>query len=194
MHELIFDNNPGEQMEDIRAEESDDVVEKTVEIYEGLDPSKDHRAVTQVTAPRHPDKSWAEKRHQTLVELSHFCKDGCMSFRGSFYYISARQKSWVDSRHDCKGRGADLVIVNKKEEQEFINSLSRVFWIGLTDREEEGTWKWVDGSVLNSTGFWKTGQPSGWFGGLKEDCVNTFWPSRTDETLPLSLSPLLVEL
>ncbi|XP_019129359.2 CD209 antigen-like protein E [Larimichthys crocea] len=112
----------------------------------------------------------AEKRKQALLELNHFCKDGCTSFNNSFYYISSQYKSWDDSRQDCKDRGADLVIINSKEEQEFINSLRKHVWIGLTDREEQDTWRWVDGSVLNSTGFWGQGQPSG-----RKDCVSIYW-------------------
>uniref|UniRef100_A0A3Q4AUW5 C-type lectin domain-containing protein n=1 Tax=Mola mola TaxID=94237 RepID=A0A3Q4AUW5_MOLML len=82
-----------------------------------------------------------------------FCKDGgCRSFNNSFYFISSTRKSWNDSRQDCIDRGADLVTVNSLDEQVFLNSLKKMFWIGLTDREKEGTWKWVDGSVLNSTG------------------------------------------
>ncbi|XP_073330239.1 C-type lectin domain family 6 member A-like [Pagrus major] len=119
-------------------------------------------------------ESWAEERKQTLVELSDFCKERCTSFNNSFYYISSGKKSWDDSREDCKGRGADLVIVNSKEEQMFINSVTLVVWIGLTDREEEGTWRWVDGSVLNSTVFWRYSEPSGKLGGGK-NCVDIYW-------------------
>ncbi|XP_030289425.1 CD209 antigen-like protein E [Sparus aurata] len=122
-------------------------------------------------------ESWAEERKQTLWGLSDFCKDGCTSFNFSFYYISSGKKSWDDSREDCRGRGADLVIVNSKEEQMFINSKNLVVWIGLTDREEEGTWRWVDGSVLNSTAFWRKGKPNGQHGGGMK-CVDTYWYSE----------------
>ncbi|XP_027139239.1 CD209 antigen-like protein E isoform X2 [Larimichthys crocea] len=111
-----------------------------------------------------------QKRKQALLELNNFCKDGCTSFNNSFYYISSQYKSWDDSRQDCKDRGADLVIINSKEEQAFITSLRKQVWIGLTDREEQDTWRWVDGSVLNSTEFWDKGQPSG-----RKDCVSIYW-------------------
>ncbi|XP_032382344.1 CD209 antigen-like protein C isoform X2 [Etheostoma spectabile] len=120
-------------------------------------------------------KTWAQMRNQTSAEFNHFCKNGCTSFNNSFYYISSVEMSWEDSRQDCRDRGADLVVVNNKEEQAFINSLKRISWIGLTDRDEEGAWNWVDGSVLNSPTFWKSEQPSGTFGGRKEDCVNTYF-------------------
>ncbi|XP_027138867.1 CD209 antigen-like protein E [Larimichthys crocea] len=85
---------------------------------------------------------------------------GWVYFSGSFYYISSLAKSWQQSRDDCQQRGADLVIINSKEEQDFIRSFRKRMWIGLTDREREGTWKWGDGTPL-TTSFWVSGEPNG---------------------------------
>uniref|UniRef100_A0AAY4DP61 C-type lectin domain-containing protein n=1 Tax=Denticeps clupeoides TaxID=299321 RepID=A0AAY4DP61_9TELE len=63
-----------------------------------------------------------------------------------FYSISNEQKPWNESRAECRGRGADLVVINSLEEQ-FAHRLV-LTWIGLTDNEQEGVWKWVDGSPL----------------------------------------------
>uniref|UniRef100_A0A3P9AX05 C-type lectin domain-containing protein n=1 Tax=Maylandia zebra TaxID=106582 RepID=A0A3P9AX05_9CICH len=96
-------------------------------------------------------------------------EQGWVYFRGDFYYISHIKKSWSDSREDCLQRGADLVIISSTEEQvqTVILKSARVetklfrrnTWIGLSDTEEEGTWKWVDGSLLNSR-YWRTGEPN----------------------------------
>ncbi|KAI4887201.1 hypothetical protein NFI96_031265, partial [Prochilodus magdalenae] len=44
-------------------------------------------------------------------------KMGCLYFNTSVYYISTEEKTWAESREDCIQRGADLVIINSKEEQ-----------------------------------------------------------------------------
>ncbi|KAF5880169.1 antigen like protein, partial [Clarias magur] len=71
-------------------------------------------------------------------------------FRYSRYYITTEQKSWTESRRYCREREAELLIINSREEQEFITKLrsGRVAWIGLSDRDTEGEWKWVDNTPL----------------------------------------------
>uniref|UniRef100_A0A8C9YAS4 C-type lectin domain-containing protein n=1 Tax=Sander lucioperca TaxID=283035 RepID=A0A8C9YAS4_SANLU len=168
--------------------ESDGAEERTVDIYESSDIYSGHAAVTQsalnsvsVNFGFYCTSACVCNEHlpHSLPDLStiadHFCKDGCKLFSNSFYYISSDKMNWKGSRQDCRNRGADLVVVNNEGEQAFINSFRRIFWIGLTDKEEEGTWKWVDGLILNSTGFWKTGEPTGKFQGKEEDCVETFF-------------------
>ncbi|XP_053474751.1 LOW QUALITY PROTEIN: CD209 antigen-like [Ictalurus furcatus] len=103
-------------------------------------------------------------------ELQRLSKQGLIYFSSSVYYISIEKKSWTESRKDCRERGADLVIINNKEEQEFISKIlsRRNSWIGLSDGDREGEWKWVDGTLLN-TGFWGKGEPDSAVG--DEDCV-----------------------
>nr|XP_055063223.1 C-type lectin domain family 17, member A-like [Misgurnus anguillicaudatus] len=95
--------------------------------------------------------------------------DGWKYYRFSYYYISSELKTWSESRRYCRERGADLIIINNKEEQDFIKKIPGTmrFWIGLTDIEVEDRWKWVDGSTL-TTGFWVTPQPDG---KINENCI-----------------------
>uniref|UniRef100_A0A668AGT7 C-type lectin domain-containing protein n=1 Tax=Myripristis murdjan TaxID=586833 RepID=A0A668AGT7_9TELE len=99
---------------------------------------------------------------------------GLEEFSSSCYFISSESKNWDESRQDCLRRGADLVIINSREEQvrhglgEFRWQLKKLTWIGLTDSETEGIWKWVDGTPL-TTSYWGPGEPNS-DGGKNEDC------------------------
>ncbi|KAF4071610.1 hypothetical protein AMELA_G00275380 [Ameiurus melas] len=112
-----------------------------------------------------------KERDGYLSTLDLCFKGKCFSFDYSFYCISNGSRNQEASRQDCRDKGADLVIINSKEEQEFISKIlsSRKAWIGLNDREREDEWKWVDGTPLN-TGFWGDGEPNG---AAREDCVVT---------------------
>ncbi|XP_035993549.1 C-type lectin domain family 4 member M-like [Fundulus heteroclitus] len=94
-------------------------------------------------------------------------KEPFATFCPSVYYISYGTKTWWDSRRYCQERGADLVIVNSREEQNILRRFRQRLWIGLTDAREEGVWEWVDGTQLN-TSYWRPGEPNS-IKGL-EDC------------------------
>uniref|UniRef100_A0A667ZCU4 C-type lectin domain-containing protein n=1 Tax=Myripristis murdjan TaxID=586833 RepID=A0A667ZCU4_9TELE len=105
------------------------------------------------------------------------CRSGWIKYRKSCYYISTSRKTWSKSRQDCQDRGADLVIINSREEQTFLSRFNERLWIGLSDRQSEGNWKWVDGTDLVGDGFWQAGEPNDDRG--KEDCVEV--ARQTDE-------------
>uniref|UniRef100_A0A4W5LZQ6 C-type lectin domain-containing protein n=1 Tax=Hucho hucho TaxID=62062 RepID=A0A4W5LZQ6_9TELE len=112
------------------------------------------------------------------VKLLGSCPEGWRRFGCSCYYLSTEKKCWEESRQDCLERGADLVIINSEEEQDFLNNLNKDFWIGLNDSVTEGTWKWVDGTPLNTTSYWGSGQPNGG----DENCVLFSHSSSDQET------------
>uniref|UniRef100_A0A3Q3FE95 C-type lectin domain-containing protein n=1 Tax=Labrus bergylta TaxID=56723 RepID=A0A3Q3FE95_9LABR len=96
------------------------------------------------------------------------CSEGWKGFFCSCYFFSTQNKTQKESRQDCRDRGAELVIVNNIEEQEFLtNNITADTWIGLSDQDNEGTWKWADDTPLTQ-GYWEADQPDDWRG---EDCV-----------------------
>ncbi|XP_033985758.1 C-type lectin domain family 4 member F-like [Trematomus bernacchii] len=107
---------------------------------------------------------------RTVENYVHYLQQGWVYFSGSFYRISSTMKTWQDSRKDCQQRGADLMIIDSQEEQDFTRQYKNRIWIGLTDRDTEGEWKWVDGTQL-TTRFWHSGEPNN-YQNKNEDCVN----------------------
>uniref|UniRef100_A0A3B3RU83 C-type lectin domain-containing protein n=1 Tax=Paramormyrops kingsleyae TaxID=1676925 RepID=A0A3B3RU83_9TELE len=71
------------------------------------------------------------------------CPTGWISFNFKCYYVSDERKTWIDSQEDCRHKGADLLIINSLKEELMFSKDQRA-WIGLTDKEHEGTWKWRD--------------------------------------------------
>ncbi|XP_010795439.1 CD209 antigen-like protein C [Notothenia coriiceps] len=98
------------------------------------------------------------------------CQTGWSKFDISCYFVSSVFKNWTSSRQECIDQGADLVVIDSLEEQEFLNMLMQKdqnAWIGLTDSLKEGTWMWVDGRNV-TTKFWQPGQPNSYNG--NQDC------------------------
>ncbi|XP_029937128.1 C-type lectin domain family 4 member E-like [Myripristis murdjan] len=112
-------------------------------------------------------------RLHTLSTQKKTCPEGWKMFSCACYLVSTERNSWEKARQDCRDRGADLVVIDSLEEQIFMTSLKTDAWIGLSDRDEEGTWKWVDETPLTLTS-WEIYQPDNGNDDPKwgeEDCV-----------------------
>ncbi|XP_010219245.1 PREDICTED: C-type lectin domain family 17, member A-like, partial [Tinamus guttatus] len=80
------------------------------------------------------------------------CSAGWKVFEESCYSFSTESTSWEEAEQICTDQGAHLVIVNTDQEQKFLKdniNNSSSYWLGLSDRQEEGTWLWVDGQRLS---------------------------------------------
>uniref|UniRef100_A0AAZ1Y0W4 C-type lectin domain-containing protein n=2 Tax=Oreochromis aureus TaxID=47969 RepID=A0AAZ1Y0W4_OREAU len=110
------------------------------------------------------------ERLQGLFNQKKTCPAGWSMFRCSCYLLSERSDSWHSARKHCTDQGADLVVIDSPEEQDFVTSFTqKETWIGLNDIEQEGTWKWVDGSPLTLQ-YWASHQPDDLL--FSEDCAH----------------------
>uniref|UniRef100_A0A671UWK1 C-type lectin domain-containing protein n=1 Tax=Sparus aurata TaxID=8175 RepID=A0A671UWK1_SPAAU len=98
------------------------------------------------------------------------CKTGWQKFDIGCYFVSTWKKNWTLSRQECIDMGADLVVIDSRDEQAFVKGMLKSgqnAWIGLTDSLTEGTWMWVDGTPVTTT-YWQPGQPNSFNG--NQDC------------------------
>ncbi|KAG8535797.1 hypothetical protein GDO81_027758 [Engystomops pustulosus] len=93
--------------------------------------------------------------------ICQFCSAGWHFFGLSCYLLSAQTRNWQQSLHWCREQGAHLVVINNQEEQDFLKrTVEMPSWIGLSDRDMEGQWKWVDGTPYDLTPkLWFQKQP-----------------------------------
>ncbi|XP_060744722.1 CD209 antigen-like protein C [Tachysurus vachellii] len=133
---------------------------------------------TNLTLERQHLQKEKDGLQRKLSDIETYTKQGWSYFNSSFYYISTEKENWTKSRQECRNRGADLVIIDNKEEAFIPKWLlnSKTAWIGLSDREKVGVWKWVDGTTLK-TGHWNKGEPN--HGKIDEDCVEILGSSKS---------------
>ncbi|XP_070774849.1 collectin-12-like [Enoplosus armatus] len=105
------------------------------------------------------------------------CPPEFRKFGDSCYYFSSgsQRLNFDESNQFCTNISSHMLIINDNEEQQFVRNAiagKGYFWLGLTDREEENVWKWVDGTIPVFK-KWKPGQPDNWTHGHEEgeDCA-----------------------
>ncbi|XP_042308484.1 hepatic lectin-like isoform X2 [Sceloporus undulatus] len=93
-------------------------------------------------------------------------------FHGGCYFFSVQDATWHTAKDHCEEKNSTLVVIHDLPKQNFLQSRTRGHrhWIGLTDENNEGQWRWIDGtSYRTSFKNWKTGEPNNYDRG--EDCA-----------------------
>ncbi|XP_059894661.1 C-type lectin domain family 4 member C-like [Gadus macrocephalus] len=139
-------------------------------------------------------KNVTEQRDSLLRKQD--CQSGWDDFGHKCYLLSKVLGSWNKSRKNCVSHGADLVVVDSKEEMDFISSrYNGNNWLGATDEASERLWRWVDGTVLSvDNPSWSTGKPDG---GKEKNCLrrigeetNFKWTDESCEATNLGICEL----
>ncbi|XP_052773250.1 C-type mannose receptor 2-like [Mya arenaria] len=121
------------------------------------------------------------------------CLSGWLNFSGGCYLFPAglgdpwSMLKWTDANQKCQtvlqgmtgaqGITPHLLFIETQAELNYIryqlpliSLTSEIWWIGLTDNQTEGQFKWTDGRPIGSLAFWA----SEWNNlGAKERCVYT---------------------
>ncbi|KAI8515296.1 Fibrinogen C domain-containing protein 1 [Branchiostoma belcheri] len=110
---------------------------------------------------------------QRLREMNK--KPGYKLWREICYKVFNTRETFSEAAAACRADGGTLAMPRDAETNAFLGSLYRAttdgwsFWIGLHDRREEGSYKWVDGSALGPYSSWGPKQPNDIRG--TRDCV-----------------------
>lgn len=86
----------------------------------------------------------------------------------SCYMLGDNVFTWQDARRYCQAWGGDLVEIGSAEENAALaESIEQSVWIGASDGEEEGIFRWASGAPLGYA-RWSANQPNNLQG--NEDC------------------------
>ena len=80
---------------------------------------------------------------------------------GICYYFSTKSEtaSWDEAQKICQNKQksaslampksqAEVDALNRKANFTFVSPIHPDIWIGGTDKQEEGVWRWVDGTLI----------------------------------------------
>lgn len=119
-----------------------------------------------------------------VCEFDAYAPVGAMIHNGHYYQLFDNSVSWEYAKAYCESKGGHLITITSADEQSAITSLISKFntntnityWLGATDADEEGNWKWVTGEEWNYTN-WNTNQPDD--AGGKEHYIHIYTNSNT---------------
>uniref|UniRef100_A0A8C2SV91 Macrophage mannose receptor 1-like n=1 Tax=Coturnix japonica TaxID=93934 RepID=A0A8C2SV91_COTJA len=98
------------------------------------------------------------------------CKKGWVRYGTYCYFIGHVPATFSEANNTCEGQKGYLLTVESRYEQAYLTSLvglrpDKYFWLGLSDMEDQGTFRWSSGEEVSFT-HWNAAMP-----GSKRGCV-----------------------
>ncbi|XP_048240318.1 perlucin-like [Haliotis rufescens] len=113
-------------------------------------------------------------------ESCNCCPDAWIRYGNSCYMFVGTTETWVEASQQCLMRGSALAAIETAEENAFITGYLKVFgdiganmqtWIGGSDVEIEGIWKWASSGERVTYTNWAPTEPD-----ETGDCM-VIWPA-----------------
>uniref|UniRef100_A0A670ISG2 C-type lectin domain-containing protein n=1 Tax=Podarcis muralis TaxID=64176 RepID=A0A670ISG2_PODMU len=81
------------------------------------------------------------------------CPDGWIGYQRKCYYFSDSDRNWTYSQNYCASFDASLVVIDSQEEMIFLRRYKGPadHWIGLQRMDDQGPWKWINGTIFNKS-------------------------------------------
>lgn len=123
------------------------------------------------------------------------------AYAGHCYVFVTSPMSWDAARSHCHRLGSfELVTIEGEEEEEWLHGqetarVSGTWWIGYTDEDSEGNWKWTSGSQ-SKYNRWSSRNPDNYTGGPsgRQNCVtDNYSDGRWDDDDCLRENPFICE-
>jgi len=152
------------------------------------DPNKLHDApceehfpfVCQINTLTSNEIGTVESPTSTSADLLSSCDDGV------FYRVIHTKMTHSEAFSSCAFQGGTLAGFPTSANARRIAGLKCAwsYWVGLTDKDEEGTWEQPDGTtVIEHSGLWQRGEPNS-NEGVDEDCSIIGYSSRVKAKPP----------
>ena len=137
--------------------------------------SKDETPTSDSEKVEATDSDKSESQSNDEGSSTSMIPEDAVEYKGHFYKLYNETLLWTDAEKKCEEMNGHLVtITSEKEQQKVVEIIEQYsdaekynFWIGGSDAEHEGVFKWVSGetipldmSVEGGYENWKSGQPN----------------------------------
>jgi Ca2+-binding RTX toxin-like protein len=86
----------------------------------------------------------------TPIQQNLSLPQGAIVYNNSAYLLSTAS-SWINAQVQAETLGGNLVTINDAAENQFLLNTfggTQILWLGLTDQDKEGTFKWISGETV----------------------------------------------
>ena len=129
------------------------------------------------------DVIFGEDEYNDSSNIAPLTIDGSFTYGQSTYILTPKAMTWQDAQAYAESRGGNLVTINDAAENQWLKDTfgtTEALFIGMSDAETEGTWKWASGQSVTYTD-WAPNEPNDAQGNQDYAILSHIWNSSTDK-------------